>query len=99
MTTLLLLVVVATTVWVGVDADGRRWPKGTLTGSTGGWVFGCLALWIVVFPIYLAQRGRAPKSPTEASPVAAVDQLAQASVPPPRASVAPGIHALDLAHR
>ena len=62
MTALLLLVVLGTAVWVGVDASGRDfsherfWPKGTTT-----WVIGVILLWIVVFPAYLARRGRAPQ--------------------------------------
>jgi hypothetical protein len=55
---LILLVVVGTTVWVGVDASKRDW-----SGSGGGaatWVVGCILLWIVVFPIYLVKRGKAP---------------------------------------
>jgi hypothetical protein len=91
MGTLILLVVVATTVWVGVDAHGRRWPKGTLARSTGGWIFGCLALWIVVLPFYLAQRGRAPKDHGGTLPLrsSSADAVAQTSVAPPSASVAP----------
>jgi hypothetical protein len=54
---IVLLIVVATTVWVGVDASRRDWQGGT---STVGWVAGCIVLWIVFFPIYLAKRGSAP---------------------------------------
>lgn len=58
LTFLLLLVVIGTTIWVGVDASNRDFgPKGT---STATWVVGCLLLWIVVFPMYLFKRGNAP---------------------------------------
>jgi hypothetical protein len=54
---LVLLVAVATTIWVGVDASRRDWGDGT---GTAGWVVGCILLWIIFFPIYLAKRGKAP---------------------------------------
>src|SRR5438128_6804904 len=63
---LLLLVVVGTTIWVGIDAGGRDWSQASAEArSAGGWVLLCLLLWIVFFPMYLAQRGRAwPKAST-----------------------------------
>jgi hypothetical protein len=48
--------VVCTAVWVGFDAPKRDWP-GKPT-STALWVIGILLLWIVIFPIYLYQRGK-----------------------------------------
>jgi hypothetical protein len=69
---LILFVVVVTTVWVGVDASKRDFgEKGT---GTSTWVLGCLLLWIVVFPYYLAKRGRAPLKgqPLTGRPVAAI---------------------------
>ena len=91
MSMLVPLLVVATTVWVGADARGRRWPQGTLARSTGGWIFGCLVLWIIVLPFYLAQRGRAPKGPAGTLPphTGPIDSVAQTSVAPPNTSVAP----------
>jgi hypothetical protein len=59
-TALLLLVVLATTIWVGVDASGRDWSGDRFAKSTTKWVIGTLLLWIVVFPLYVARRGRAP---------------------------------------
>jgi len=56
-TALLLLVVVGTTIWVGIDASRRDWGGGS---GTTTWVIGCVLLWIVVFPVYLAKRGGAP---------------------------------------
>jgi hypothetical protein len=41
MIAVLLLVVVASTVWVGFDSTGRDWSE---------WFIGCLLLWIIVFP-------------------------------------------------
>ncbi len=54
---LILLAVVGTTIWVGVDASKRDWRGGS---GTATWVVGCILLWIVFFPIYLVKRGRAP---------------------------------------
>jgi hypothetical protein len=53
----ILLVVVATTIWVGVDASKRDWRGGS---GTATWVIGCILLWIVAFPMYLVKRGSAP---------------------------------------
>ena len=53
---IVLLGVVCTTIWVGFDAPKRNWPEKST--STAIWVIGCLLLWIVVFPIYLIQRGK-----------------------------------------
>jgi hypothetical protein len=57
---LVLFIVLATTVWVGVDASGRDWSADRFANSTTKWVIGMLLLWIVVFPVYVARRGRAP---------------------------------------
>jgi hypothetical protein len=62
------VVVVGTTIWVGIDASKRDWSGGN-TG-TAGWVVGCIALWIVVFPVHVAKRGKAPLKDTPASPAA-----------------------------
>lgn len=82
---LVLLVVVGSTVWLGVDASKRDWTEHKFASSTWRWVVGSLGLWIVVFPVYLIHRGRVPLknvgSPavTVASPAPPV-----ASVPPPK---------------
>lgn len=55
MVALIVLVVIGTTIWVGLDAytSGRsRW-------EVTEWVFGCLLLWILCFPWYLVDRKRA----------------------------------------
>lgn len=59
---LIVLVIVGTAVWV--YADARR--LGVRYGSSGmlfeggplAWAVGCLLVWIVVFPLYLAARPR-----------------------------------------
>jgi hypothetical protein len=56
---IMLLVVVGTTIWVGMDASQREWKKGQ--DGTTSWVIGCLLLWIIAFPWYLSKRGSAPR--------------------------------------
>lgn len=63
---LLLLVVVGSAIWVLVDAPTR--------GLSAWWAAGTLFLWIVVFPIYLVQRGQAPPTPRARPPAPAVPQ-------------------------
>lgn len=63
MGTIVLLLVLATTVWVGIDASNLGVQRGRLGGgsldmSVASWVVCCLFLWIIAFPCYLAARGR-----------------------------------------
>ena len=55
-----LLLVLPTTIWVGVDASRRDWSRDKFATSTWQWVLGMLLLWIVALPVYLAKRGTAP---------------------------------------
>jgi hypothetical protein len=57
---LVLLAVIGTTIWVGIDASHRDFSRSSFTRSTVGWIAGSLLLWIVVFPVYLVQRKKAP---------------------------------------
>jgi len=61
-TVLIVLAIVGTAIWVGLDASKRDWSSANGSGgnSTATWVVGCILLWIVVFPLYLAKRGKAP---------------------------------------
>jgi hypothetical protein len=47
-------------VWLGVDASRRDWTGSAFARSAAVWVFGSLAMWIVIFPLYLVMRVRAP---------------------------------------
>jgi hypothetical protein len=90
MNQLVLLVVLGTTIWVGVDASSKDFSRSSFARSTVVWVIGCLALWILVFPIYLVQRGKVPskRGPRPSStagwapPSASLTSQAS-SVPPP----------------
>jgi hypothetical protein len=66
MTELFILVIVGTTVWVAVDASGRDWRGNSFASSPALWALGTLLLWIVIFPVYLVSRGRAPRKQTTA---------------------------------
>jgi hypothetical protein len=61
---LVLLLVIGSSVWVGVDASNLGVRSGRLGGgslldmSIASWVVCCLLLWIIAFPCYLAARGR-----------------------------------------
>ena len=46
----LLILVVASSIWVGVDATDKDYDSPMI------WAFGVLLLWIVVFPLYLYHR-------------------------------------------
>ncbi len=54
------VVVVATRIWVLVDAKTIGVKKGQIQGMGNmgpwGWFFACLGFWIVSFPFYVAKR-------------------------------------------
>lgn len=55
------IVIIATSLWVLVDAKTIGIRKGQINGffnmGPWGWFFVCLLFWIVGFPFYLAKRG------------------------------------------
>jgi hypothetical protein len=57
------LIIIASAVWVGIDASHRDWSGNSFANATWKWVVGALFLWIVAFPVYLVQRGRVPVKP------------------------------------
>jgi hypothetical protein len=61
MTLFMLVLILGTTVWVAYDAKQRDWSGSSFASSAWIWVVGSLLLWIVVFPLYLFQRGRVPE--------------------------------------
>lgn len=58
---LIPLIVIGTAVWVAIDASQLNVTSGKLGGGlldmgVIGWTLGCLLLWIICFPAYLAKR-------------------------------------------
>lgn len=72
---LVLVLVIVTSVWVGVDANTHRVPQHghKQFRSQDPWVWGtcCFLLWIVIFPLYLIARAGpvAIAERTEAEPI------------------------------
>lgn len=60
MIVVLYLVIIATSIWVFVDAQSIGVKKGQIKGFTdmgpAGWAVVCLLFWIIGFPIYLGKR-------------------------------------------
>lgn len=57
---LIWIVVIASSIWVLIDARRIGVQKGQIRGIANmgpvGWFFVCLLLWIIGFPMYLAKR-------------------------------------------
>jgi hypothetical protein len=68
---LVLLVVVASAIWVGFDAQARDFSNNSFGSGALQWAFGTFLLWLIVFPMYLVSRGRVPlKVPNTQTPSA-----------------------------
>lgn len=65
MDVVIMIMVIATSIWVLVDAKTIGVKKGQIKGLANmgpvGWFLVCLLLWIVGFPVYLAKRGEFKK--------------------------------------
>ena len=57
---IIVLLIVAVTIWVGVDASGRDWRNHRFANTTWKWVVGMLLLGVVTLPVYLVHRNRVP---------------------------------------
>lgn len=58
----LVLIYVASVVWVAVDAGRHDWSQRRRGAKTAaGQVIGVVILWIVFFPLYLVQRRQVPR--------------------------------------
>lgn len=62
-TALSWLLVIASAIWVGIDAGKIMPDKETIKSknisglqSPGAWIAGCILFWIVFFPWYLSKR-------------------------------------------
>jgi len=58
---IVLILVIATSIWVFIDAKKIGVKKGQIEGifnmSPLGWFIVCLGFWIIAFPSYVAKRG------------------------------------------
>ena len=67
------IIVVASAIWVVIDAKNIGVKKGLVTGlgniGPWGWFFVTLLLWIIGFPMYLYYRGKFKLAVAEASNV------------------------------
>jgi hypothetical protein len=53
----LIGLVVITSIWAAIDAGNRQTRFGRQAGdSAAGAFFGCLLIWVIIFPLYLARR-------------------------------------------
>ena len=73
---LLFLLVVLTTIWVGIDSHRNQIPTGNEPYSgrnAARWVVMCGVLWIAFFPVYLVKRAKTlqERNPAAAAPVVA----------------------------
>jgi len=61
METIVWIVLLATCIWVVIDAKSIGVKKGMLKGffdlGPWGWFWVCVLLWIIGFPAYLIKRG------------------------------------------
>jgi len=85
MTAVILIVVIGTSIWVGIDAANIG--AGKVGTGPVGWCLFCLLLWIIGFPVYLAKRSGI-KAAVAASNAAGsnpgnADQVAQSPVGSP----------------
>lgn len=57
---MLLILIIATSIWVLIDAKTIGVKKGQIRGMGNmgpwGWFFASLLIWIIGFPFYLAKR-------------------------------------------
>lgn len=58
---IITIIVIATSIWVLIDAQTIGVKKGQIQGMGNmgpiSWFLACLLIWIVAFPFYLAKRG------------------------------------------
>lgn len=75
------LIVLGTSIWVLVDAKSIGVKKGQIKGMGNmgpwAWFFGCLLLWIIGFPFYLAKRGEFKRVNSDQSNSMSNDSIGQ----------------------
>jgi len=79
------LVVVATSIWVWVDARGIGARRGLIRGLGNMWPFEwflcCLLLWIIGFPLYLVKRGKIKSTMQAARELVAASSASAPALP------------------
>ena len=69
MGSLILLIVVVTSVWMGFDAHQIGYDKKDVKGMASmgpvSWFLGGLVVWIFTFPLYLASRSKLKAAASE----------------------------------
>lgn len=58
---IMVIIVIGTSIWAAIDAskiNSRKYKTQLADGHPAGVFFGCLLLWIVVFPWYLVLKGQ-----------------------------------------
>lgn len=88
---LISLIVIGTTIWVGIDASNLGMSRGRAGGGfldmgPAGWVFACLLFWIVAFPCYLAARANYRNAPVAFAYGTPPVQPLYSPPPPPQVS-------------
>lgn len=94
------LLVIGTSIWVLIDAKAIGVRKGQISGlgnmGPWGWFFGCLLLWIIGFPLYLAKRNEFKRANAAALMPSAPAPIVTAGSVPPRYCSACGAPQPDL---
>ena len=87
---IIVLIVIGTSIWVLIDASNIGARTGLVKGIADAgpftWFIGCLLLWIVVFPMYLAKRGSIKTAAQLSQPA---QPAAHQYAPPPLPAIAP----------
>ena len=84
----------AATVWVAADAGKRDWSNDKFARRQTIWIVGMVLLAVIVFPIYLFRRGRAPRKGS-AGGTGGIGAAAASYAASPGTYVAPPSLALD----
>lgn len=75
---LILIVIVASSLFAFFESRSFRYRKQDIQGLAAmgpwGWLFACLFLWIIAFPLYLASREK-----LRAAGLAVADRMVQRS--------------------
>lgn len=72
MEALLVTIWLGSTIWVGFDSKAIGARRGAMAGLANmgplGWFLSCLLLWIIAFPLYLANRSKIKEAAAQPQP-------------------------------